>query len=279
MTPMKQFQDHFNRLNTYLGAIANKVELSKTAPKYNRYNSDFSSSYTKGVESDFIRVYQDTKSDKLSFAFAFNNFTPDINKTEISISIKKDKTFECVHMNIATFKEKMNGYLAILGVLEKSNSLNFESAVQSLKSIFVISNEYVDPDYKGMVSNVLKNAAKLNEEVEEHQKALKTVTAQLIQESKEINDKVAAYKSKLETSPKVIKLRKQAETTQDELKKLIIKITAQIDNEFKVQLMNHKNLRRKDFKQNIVNEITSAKNKKNIDSKALSEILNLLEKM
>ena len=43
--------------------------------------------------------------------------------------------------------------------------------------------------------------------------------------------------------------------------------------------MNHKNLRRKDFKQNIVNEITSAKNKKNIDSKALSEILNLLEKM
>jgi hypothetical protein len=130
-----------------------------------------------------------------------------------------------------------------------------------------------------MVLNVLKNAAKLNEEVEEHQKALKIVTAQLIQESQEINDKVAAYKSKLETSPKVIKLRKQAETTQDELKKLIIKITNQIDNEFKVQLMNHKNLRRKDFKQNIVNEITSAKNKKNIDSKAVSEILNLLEKM
>lgn len=173
--------------------IASKLELNKTEPKYN-YNSFDSSVYTKGVESDFIRIYQDTKSEKLSFAFAFNNFNPDISKTEITVSIKNDKKFEAVHMNFDSFKEKLKGYLSILEVLNKTNSLNFESCVQALKSVFVFSNEYVAPDYKSMVNGLIKNLTPTLEEVQDLKKAGSLVTSDLLAESKAINAKVVAYK-------------------------------------------------------------------------------------
>ena len=278
MTPMKKLQDHFTRLNEFLLPIASKLELNKTEPKYNRNNFD-SSVYTKGVESDFIRIYQDTKTDKLSFAFAFNNFNPDISKTEITVSIKNDKKFEAVHMNFDAFKDKLKGYLSILEVLNKTNSLNFESCVQALKSVFVFSQEYSAPDYRTMVSELIKNLTPTLEEVQDLKKAGSLVTSDLLAESKAINDKVVAYKAKLENTPKVKKLKERAKTIETDLGLAQNSLLTKVEAILKGDLAKSSNVRRKEFKTHILNELKASRNKKFLDQETINKIEKILEKI
>lgn len=144
------------------------VELNKSSPKDKYYYSwNDESSRTKGVESDFIRIYTfgAIKNKVMSFAFAFT--TPeDFNKTLITVTFKiGDEITQGSTYNFEKFKEKVKEFTKVISILRDLGNLNVHGVETSLKKIFEFdkqktSNEALIADYE-------KKLKKLNTDIEE----------------------------------------------------------------------------------------------------------------
>ena len=132
-TPMKILKDTFEDLHQIIGA---PVELNKSAPK-THYGRNWETTTTKGVESDFIRIYK-TNSDNKSFSFSFDNL--DGKKGTITVVFKEvlkdtDK-FTSNTFNFDNFKTRLKTFIQTLKILQNTKSLNTESMKETVFAVF-----------------------------------------------------------------------------------------------------------------------------------------------
>lgn len=197
----------------------------------------------------------------------------------MSVSIRNKGKYEVVHLDIDSFKEKMNGYLALVEVLSKSKSLNFESCIFGLKSIFTLNTEYVQPNYKVIGKNLL---TKLDKEITTYklnESEISDCKKKLSAHSKEVTEKVKAYKEKLESSASIKKIHTKLADTLAVQEVKIKEIIDAVEQTVKDTLLTHKNVRKKDLIENIYNELNSPKNRALLGQDTLGKIKTFLDKM
>jgi hypothetical protein len=182
MTPMAYLKEHFEILKSIIGK--KPVELNKSSPKthYHCYETIES----KGVHSDFIRIYQISKTQ--SFAFAFNGLEGKdgtitalwkIEGNSNTSDVYKEKIFK-----FEEFKSKLKMFNQTLSILKKSKALNIESQKETFNTVFDIANSMKDKEI------LLKEC--LTEIKNEIKSKLKKDTDKL--------QKVSSEKSRLETN-------------------------------------------------------------------------------
>jgi len=258
MTPMQITSQHFKTLDSFiLKESFYKNELVKKAPKYKYGTCDF----TKGVESDFIRFYTERANKAFSIGFSFNNYNQDVKKTEVSISIKKNKNFESVHIGLEEFKEKMNALNKILSVLEKTKALSPEAIVNTIKSVFAFSKEYEKPNLKSVLSNLEKTLKSDLEALEIEESQIKLNIDELKKSNIEIEKKVSEYKKKLLKSPKRVKLGKEIVISEDIIKKLKEKIQETYNKTISAEIEKHRNVRPSEIRKEISDLLKDSKGK------------------
>jgi vacuolar-type H+-ATPase subunit I/STV1 len=192
-TPMSKLKDLFNSLNELLidSQICNKVELSKSPEKYYRYN------HKKGVESDFMRIYQFKTNIDLSFAFAFNY---ENGLDEVNITTKKDKEITNIVFNFETFKPKFKQFINSLKTLKTLNLLNSDNIISLLTKTF----EFKEP---------LKSEKELVDELKEKINSKLEKLEELKTKEKELDNKFYDIKYKIDDEVSI--LRKQIEKKYD----------------------------------------------------------------
>ncbi len=116
-TPMQKLKRQMEILESFLMEGFKIKELNKTLPKksdveIHHIDGTWGSINTKGVESDYLKIYDlnmnGTK--QLSFALAFTFLNIDENKQKVALSFK-DKTGKVVEgraYNFLEFKEKLS---------------------------------------------------------------------------------------------------------------------------------------------------------------------------
>lgn len=258
MTPMQMTSHHFKTLDSFILKDAfYKNELVKKTPKYKDGTCDF----TKGVESDFIRFYTERVNKSFSIGFAFNNYAPDISKTEVSISIKKNKSFESVHIGLEEFKEKMNALNKILPVLEKTKVLSPEAIVNTVKSVFAFSKEYEKPNLKSIVTHLEKTLKSELESLEIEESKIKSNIEELKKSNIEIEKKVTEYKKKLLKSPKRVKLGKEIVASEDKIKKLKQNIQETYNKTISAEIKKHRHVKPSEIRKEVSDLLNSSKGK------------------
>jgi len=138
ITPMARLKSHFKTFEINIGNIASEFNLSKSAPKYNPYGGE--SGYggsSKGVKSDFIKIYKINEKD--SFAFSFNGITSDTTKTLITVSIKHNEDLVSVVTSFEGFKAKIKSLNSVLEVLSSMEKLSGKSLLSTIDNTFGIN--------------------------------------------------------------------------------------------------------------------------------------------
>lgn len=166
-TAMTRLKDPMTKLKKAIGGIiTNEKALNKSQPKYNPRASYYGeNSYSKGVESDFIRIYE-TSEDK-SFAFAFNNIELGVDKTLIIVSTKEGKDIESRVFSYNDVKAKIAEATRTVALLKDLGTLSEESLYLSLDKVFKISDNSDDEStVKGIVSQIKKENRKTAKDLE-----------------------------------------------------------------------------------------------------------------
>jgi hypothetical protein len=209
-TPMTLLKDKFKEFN-YLIDIK-PFELNKSEPKYVPYfvNLPDDRCQTKGVSSDFIRVYN--LNQKKSFAFAFNNldgkngtitvtFKETTSKTKSDLFI--DRTFD-----FETFKTNFKVLIQTLKILNKNNILNINTIEDSIFETFNLKNSKEEKEL--LVQDTLK-------ELKKELKPYRTKVLTTIRKNKKCNDELMILKNDLTKQ----KNQLSKELGIDELEKLL----------------------------------------------------------
>lgn len=161
ITPMTRLQQHFVNLNHLIknsamsrghkGNIAIR-EHHKTKPKYNPFawrngNYEDSSSYSKGIKSDFIRIYYNNK-ENVSVSFAFS-FLHDGEPTILAVMRKGvpgnyDFT-SSIPISVDEFKYAIKNFNAVLRL---EPSFGFNKFIEIFQSIFLTNLLATDDGFK-----------------------------------------------------------------------------------------------------------------------------------
>lgn len=193
-TPMTKMQEHFRKLNELTSLIVNKIELTGRERKVNYYTY----SESKGIDSDFIRIYANKSDKDQSFAFAFNNYQEGVEKTQIIVSIKENQNLISSHFSFADFKEKFREFLTLVSILKDSDALTYKSLKTTCDKVFSVSKGFGAVDYTAVAIQITNQ---LQKEVKEYSKLSSKLNQQRdVNRStgKEISLKLEAYRKKLE---------------------------------------------------------------------------------
>jgi len=270
MTPMKYLKDLFNDLNSIIGE---PVDLNKSSPK--EYRNGWENIRTKGVKSDFIRIYK--SSDNKSFAFAFNNL--DNKNGTITVLTKEtisnnsyflDRTFI-----FEDFKNRLKSFIKTMKILEKSKVLNADTKKETIYSIFDLD---ISKDEIDKLTNISFDELKLElkiirSKVKLSKKKLINVTKEVEKAEKDFN----LEKTKLRKELGIEELKLELINKEKELKSRTKKLNANIFKKMgeKITLDNeHNNYVRKLNDQ--ANEIIF-KLPQNIHQKMIDKIDELIQ--
>jgi hypothetical protein len=263
-TPMSQLQDHFKNLNEIVGSYFNKLELNHADPKYSSFYADGEGGTSKGVDSEFIRIYKPStncKNRNTSFAFSFNNYKKNINDTIITVSIKKDKQFETTNVGLDEFRTNFKAYIKMLTILKESNALNGDSIVQSLKAIFPVNTEYVEPDYVSILLGLQKETEQTRSKILEISEIARNQEKELRQTKAAIDAKVEKYRKELEKKEGFGNLQKETTGNYHQVENLKKNVEEIINDKVNSFLRINKNVNVNKFKDNLKDEALKKRKK------------------
>lgn len=163
MTPMKRLSNGINQLRNHVKVFFKEVNLNKSAPKYNPYAwRDGDSSYSKGVENDFIMIFS-CKGLEPSFAISFTYIDLPVESQRIEVSIKKGKDNKSIvtsgEMTLEDFRLKLN---EINKTFEEKSYLKNRDETTILETISEVFLKQTY-DLKGEIKQAEKDIKKLRE--------------------------------------------------------------------------------------------------------------------
>jgi hypothetical protein len=146
MNPMKELKSEFDALKSLLGNDFRELNLNKSQPKntpiakYPDYamtglESDYLWFDNKGVESDFIKIFNIklNKRNHYSLGFVFNYLnaeTPSMHYSlKVNNSTNSNEFFTSADMNLKDMKEKMKRINKSLVLLEDKTSENIVNII------------------------------------------------------------------------------------------------------------------------------------------------------
>lgn len=156
ITPMKRFKNHFAKLESFFSQheyIHGPISLNKVDSKYQRY-SFYDSSKSKGVESDYIRIYEDrtqiidtksvdyyrTRNVYRSIAFVFNYIDIEIP----TVQFTKKTVNGIVSSNTMSMEEFRSYFNKLNKNLQDAKFNNINELFCFIEDIFM--KEIQDPD-------------------------------------------------------------------------------------------------------------------------------------
>lgn len=227
MTPMKRYKTGIDIFRNSISYLVNEINLNKSEPKSIPwvFSRDDKTS-TKGVENDFVLIFQDKKNKDLSIAFTFTYIDKNIEEQTVAGSFKygyrEGELKIGPEMNLHEFKTSLNEFNKKLPTIK---NLTFEKIVEEFNNQFVkqefnLSIELVKANKE--ITNFIKNKTKemqldkINDLVQD---------AKSIRQAAEIN-----IDKKLKNSPEY-KEREQLLTRIKELDKILENKQAMFEKE------------------------------------------------
>lgn len=237
MTIVKKFSDSLKNLTQVLKPLGVQViALNGSKPKYIPYHYSSDSSYTKGVDSDHIKIFQLSK--EKSFAFAFNftkSATPFIMVTTKTKGKKDQETFNSSKLNEEGFKVSLKSFISKLKLLD---SLDENTVLTLVESEFIQGREYDSS------TEVLEAVNKVEKDV----LLLEAKRKSNIIKKRELEESLAANKKIMDSKVKeakalhqVAELEKQLKAAQKEVQKVKDKYSKSLkitDEENKLSQIN-----------------------------------------
>lgn len=163
MTPMKRLSTGINTFRSHVTPFFKEVSLNKSAPKYNpnAWSSGYNS-YSKGVENDFIMIFNNPGLDP-SFAIAFTYINLPESECKVEVSIKKGKDNNSIvtsgEMSVEDFRVKLNEINKAFQEKSYLKNRDETSVLEKVSEIF-LSQTY---DLKSEIKQAAKDLKKLRE--------------------------------------------------------------------------------------------------------------------
>jgi hypothetical protein len=221
ITPMTRLSGSRKVFKDFVNKYYHEQALNKVVPKYNPLDY----SYSNGVESDCVMIFNARKQNHISFAFIFNY----LNKTEptVTISLKGSELENGIvysnDMSVEEFRVKLNkinknfkgNELTELFILEQITSVFLESN-NSLKDEMQLANEslanFIKDQTKSLKINELETVANLTKK-----------TFVKVEKNYEIEIAKSMTKRKIEDLQNELKLLNNIyKQEQEELKKILL---------------------------------------------------------
>lgn len=195
MSIVKKFSDQFKQISILTGI--KPVALNKTDPKYipyhNRYASDFS--YTKGVDSDHIKIFK--LDAKTSFGIAF--YYDQIAAPMIRVTIKKedDHNWASAQFSEPAFKEKMKQFVKLLKILNDAKMITAATVESTVLANFIKDHEVSDDDsVQGTMKLINQEVAQLKAKYQKRIEENKQLEQDLVHKKSQITKAVDKIKAK-----------------------------------------------------------------------------------
>ena len=137
MTPMKKYRFNIDRLREVIKPFSKEISLNKVDAKSTPWSWDRQSTTTKGVDSDFIMIFQEFGSE-MSFAFTFTYINLESNKQTVAASIKMDGDITMgAELPLSDFAYKINELVIQLESLKNSPNFGFHTAIDEFSKLFL----------------------------------------------------------------------------------------------------------------------------------------------
>lgn len=136
ISSVKKLKHYLDILTVEFGT---HTDLNKSSSKYNRCNGN----YSKGVESDYIRIYKMNKINNLDFNFALSFTNPeDSTKSLIQMTYKLgDTVFNGKIYKFEDFKDKLKEFINAISILKSLKSKSSEAVKTTIYTIFDFENQ------------------------------------------------------------------------------------------------------------------------------------------
>lgn len=218
MTIVKRFSDSLKNLTLELKSLNIQViALNGSKPKYIPYNYSSDSSYTKGVDSDHIKIFQISKTQSFAFAFNFTKSEVPFIMVTTKYDKKNNEVFHGSKLNEETFKTCLKSFIKKIKDWNSTNSLTPDLLISLVHSEFISGREYDSS------AEVLEAVSKSEKEV----LLLETKRKSNLVRKKELETSLLSNKKVLEAKVneakvlhKVSELEKQLKAAQKEVQKV-----------------------------------------------------------
>jgi len=163
MTPMKRFSSAINTFRGNVNSYFKEVNLNKSAPKYDPTAwRDDKNSYSKGVENDFIMIFN-CKGIEPSFAISFTYIGLPPEQHKVEVSIKKGKDNKSIvtsgEMSLEDFRIKLNEMNKLFNDKAFIKTKSETSILEKVSEVF-LKEKY---DLTGEIKKATKDIKKLRE--------------------------------------------------------------------------------------------------------------------
>lgn len=164
ITPMKRLSTGINDFRNNVKPFFREVNLNKSAPKYNAYAwRDDKNSYSKGVENDFIMIFNPHMIGP-SFAISFTFLELPLEKQKVEITIKKGVDNNSIvtsgELSVEEFKTKLKEINKAFQEKSYMKNRDETAIIEKVSEIF-LSQKY---DLRGEIKQATKDIAKLREQ-------------------------------------------------------------------------------------------------------------------
>lgn len=164
MTPMKRLSTNMQQLRKHLKPFFTEISLNKTESKYNYSSMEKS----KGVDSDFLLIFESNENKQLSCAFEFSYFNLDVSQQKVTASIKNGPSnhdiISSMPLSLNDFKlilNEFNRWLELKTLNTKKN-ISFE-IIDCFSDMFLQSKLDIENEIK-IKRQELDNFIKINSE-------------------------------------------------------------------------------------------------------------------
>ena len=174
MSIVSKYSKNFKHFQKLTGL--KPINLNKVSSKY-VWHYTYSKSYeTKGVDSDFIRIYKIDQNNSVAFAFNYKN----LDEPHVIVSIKTGDNIDYSKHSENGFKAKFSTMMSVLKVLNKTNGINTKSLKESVNSVFINNSDInVDKEYDDLLKEAKKEVSKKKRKYEKNLKELALVEDEL----------------------------------------------------------------------------------------------------
>lgn len=177
ITPMRRYSTLVDQMKKNIAPYFNEVGLNKVDPKYKGFRGSYwrddEPSYTKGVDSDFILIFQN-KGMAISFALSFNYINLPKEMQTVVATVKTKDTAKNIDLivgskpiNLDMFKSKVIEFNKLYEI-NSPGATDQKSSVRNIAEAF--SKIFIDQklDLKQEVENALEKRQKLEKKVKDN---------------------------------------------------------------------------------------------------------------
>lgn len=235
MTPMQRMRDAFKSFEKLINI--KPVGLNHVEPKYIGYYNwrDDSQEYTKGVESDFIKLYDLNNQKSFGVAFHYknrnNNTQLEIQDVEVSVTFKTNDIIDSVKLPFNSFSKEFNSIVKEL----KTSNIKPKLIEKVIKDRFINNNKLKDAFHNQFTETLNQYEEKIKKTQKEI-KSLKKIKKEIKSEIKENTDQYNNELSKLTEFQKVKKLDEELKKA----KKALSKKEGKLRGQFKLDDLSNK---------------------------------------